>query len=607
MTRPPRVPRARYNQRLSGVYGEFGSGAGSRAFYLQSAMSPRDLDRISLVSDIPGSEKWPVRALFQREIDKRRVDDGLLPYLRNTHQVRFFNPLTLTLLPMDLQGRAVLPTMPRPTEGTMDFEGDSWMTLERKDFYRLRWIPNALEYAVLDWNDTRSRLVAIDGQHRLFGLKRLWGDTTEVPPGEDFLTWRIPVVVVSFRDDERSNSVPTVLETVRRIFVSINTHAQTVSDARSILLSDDSINALCTQELIETAHSNDSKPIEHRDPERIPLIFFDWRGEERRGEAVRSPAAIKAIVEIRDWFNYYFLGRDFSEKQYNVMGVTPTSNLHSAFQNKGLTHDQGEQVRDWARSDLLLALGHLLENFTPYRRYIAALRGIEREARDPARDALRHALEELRFGSHRAEESITDDVREELGRIKKSIEHAKREHLDKLLQEDIGLRGIACAFGDLRSRFYGPPDWFDYATRFTDSLNLVRDDGWLSLEPKAKHRGILLHIAEDYGETVVNYRLESARNALGALTSLLVAAYGAPWPDIWKFHWDALREARLEILEGTLRRGYRRQFKIELREQYPDDGTLAREVNKKAEQATRRRLSKLRTAVNKVVDNRRPS
>ena len=430
MTRPPRLAKTTYNHKLSGVYGEFGSGAGSRAFYLQAAMSPKELDRISLVSDIPGSEKWPVRALFQRDIDEPRVTKGLIPYLCNTDQVRFFNPLTLTLLPMDAHGHSVLPAMPTLKGGTMDIDGDKWITLERKNFYRLRWMSGAPQYAVLEWNGDRSELVAIDGQHRLFGLKRLWRDSTEVPPGEDFLRWRIPVVVVSFGGDEDGTSAPTVLDTVRSIFVSINTQAQPVNEARKILLSDDSINALCTQELIEAAHANDTLPMDERNTSMVPLVFFDWRGEERGGESFRSPAAVKTIVEIRNWFSYYFLGDDFTDEQKDAMEVIPTNPLHSAFQESRLTHEQGDGVRQWARQEFLPGLRHLLENFTLIR--ITSRRFVKwRRTFEVVPTWICGGMHSINFVSDRIGQRCRSRTKlaEELRRIKDGIEITKKQHL----------------------------------------------------------------------------------------------------------------------------------------------------------------------------------
>ena len=600
--KPPRPSKKQYNQSLAGVYGEFGSGSGSRAFYLQAAMSPSDLDNVSLVSDIPGSEKWPVRELFQRDIDTERVSEGLMPYLRNVNTVRFFNPLTLTLLPISPDDGSVLSAMPQLTKRTVELDQSEWAALERSDFYRFRWIPDAPEYAVVEWNDKRSKLVAIDGQHRLFALKRLRVDKTEVPPGESFLKWRIPVVIVSFRAEEKGRSSPTVLHTVRGIFVSINTQAQRVNKTREILLSDDSINALCTQEFVQMAHANDSKSIDERDDSKIPLFFFDWRGEERHGKPVRSPAAVKTIVEIRDWFEYYLLGADFSKDQKRTMEVVPTNPLNTAFPDERLTHSQAEYVRSWSRASLLPGIAHLLENFEPYRRYISALRAIEGESLDPARsDLRRHAFDQLRFGSNRAIEMLQTNVQSELDEIRRAIDRAKREHLDRLLQEDIGMRGVACAFGYLRERFSGPPDWMEYSRRFTEHLNQLRHDGWLSLDPKAAHQDLLLHIAEDHAGDVVNYRLHHAPSALGAYVELLVAAYGRPWPAEWKFHWASYVETQMETIKTTIKRGYRKEVRPALKEKYPDGGKdLTDAVNDQAEKLAHRQAARIRRAVENI-------
>ena len=97
----PPIVRDKYTHRLPGVYGQFGTGAGVDAFYVQSALQPAQLNWVSLISDIRGSERWQVRDLFQRDVDNLRVTDSLLPYLQDQKRIKFFNPLTLTLLPMN--------------------------------------------------------------------------------------------------------------------------------------------------------------------------------------------------------------------------------------------------------------------------------------------------------------------------------------------------------------------------------------------------------------------------------------------------------------------------------------------------------------------------
>ena len=604
--KPPIQP-PRYNQRIPGVYGEFGSGAGSRAFYVQAAMSPVELESVHLISDIPGSERWPVRALFQRDIDTRRVLKGLIPYLRDATQVRFFNPITLTLLPMDESGHGVLKEIPDLARTEATHHGQECVVLERHNFYRLRWLKGAPEYASIAWNSNRCRLVAIDGQHRLFGLKQIWNGSVDRPADDNFQNWRIPVVIVSFRTEDETRAAPGVLDTVRRIFVSINTNAQRVNAARRVLLSDDSINALCTQELVETAHSNDRKPLDERDEQKIPLLFFDWRGEEREGKRVQSPAALLDIVEVRNWFQTYILGEDLKVEQKQAMEVVPTSPLHRAFTPPtSLTHKQAELVRQWARKDLLPALTHLLSSFQPYARYIGALRSLEHQPRDAKRsELLGHALDEIRFGTNRAHSSLHGDVQQTVELVIKDINRAKEQHLDRLLLEDIGLRGVVWAFGSLRGRFSGPPSWRVYALRFTEALNRVHRGGWLGLETGTRHRDRLLHVVEDSAGTVVNYRLTSAKSALGCHVALLVAAYGAPWPSDWKFSWSQYLEERLDVWRSTVERGYRKQFRAALKEEYPLGGKpLTQAVRQKASAAARGRASRMRKALEAIVATR---
>ena len=155
---------------------------------------------------------------FQRDVDNDRITDSLLPYLQDTEKIKFFNPLTLTLLPM--QENEVLTQMPRVVRSTTQDGGRDWDVLEREGYHRVRWVAGDPQYALLEWNDTRTKLVAIDGQHRLSALKRFWKDHSSAVH-HDFKTWRIPVVVVSFRVGQDRAEPPSVLEVVRSIFVYI--------------------------------------------------------------------------------------------------------------------------------------------------------------------------------------------------------------------------------------------------------------------------------------------------------------------------------------------------------------------------------------------------
>ena len=591
------------------MYGEFGAGAGAQAFYLQSAISPAQLNMVSLISDIPGSERWPVRDLFQRDVNVGRITGALLPYLQNTGKIKFFNPLTLTLLPMDESGTSVLTTMPTVIRLSETEDGERWEGLERKGFYRVRWVKDSLHFAEIAWNDLRSKLVAIDGQHRLSALKRYLRDERS-NSYEAFLKWRIPVVIVSFSAGADAADAPSVLEVVRSIFVYINTEAKEVNEARKILLSDESVNSVCAQELLDRSHRNDLDSSGDRDRSRLPLLFYDWRGEEKEKRDLHAPAAVKSVEEIRNWFAAYILGDDFTDDQEVALGLTPTDSLHGAFHDARLSFSDSNKLRLRIREELLPAVAHLLERFVPYESYVTELRELEAEYEGQAQlDLARHAFYELRFGTNRADDSVKPGVSEILEVIKQRVDKTKRAHLHRPIDLDVGMRGVVCAFGELRRRLGNPP-WQDYARWFTQGLNAVYEEGWLDLRDGAARRGFLRHIVEAHDQEIVNYRLKDVNQAIGAYLMMFVAAYGRPWPDSWDCEertWEHVREGCLDALHSTLLRGYRKENRWRLREDYPLGGKeLTKAVNVAAGKDAGKHVRRIEREIDKI-DSRQES
>ena len=609
---PPPVKDHLFNQRLAGAYGEFGAGSGVSALYLQTALDPAQLDHISLVSDIEGSEQWPVRNLFQRDVDLERVTHHLIPYLESEDKVRFFNPLTLTLLPVSSGPRSIGTAMPRLTKQKQQITGEGeapWHCLTHGDHYRLRWMDGHFEYGVLEWSDTRTRLVAVDGQHRLSALKRMWRNQSG-SGYRQLRQWRIPAVIVTFRSQGNTKKLPRLVDVVRKIFVYINTTAQVVSVARQILLSDESPSAICTQTILERSHQNDLRPPAERDPDRVPLLFYDWTGKERLGRRVAAPAAVKSVEELRDWMRHYILRcefknhgevNEFSRQAQKALGIVPTDPLHGAFKSGQLDHANSDRLRRQFRTRILPAIEHILQTFRPFASYVKGLRELERKYRDEAKsDLASHAFDELRFGSNRADEPIKDAVRKELQSIRSRIEVLKEEHLTGPIGLDIGMRGVMAAFGTLRERFHNP-DWSKYARRFATGLNRLFDAGWLK-----EGRRELLHIVVDHNDAIVNYRFSQVPDALGAYLELLVAAYGGPWPRRWTTDWEGHREALLETLENTVLRGYKKQIRPQLKDDFPEGGRpLTDAVNKEARKVAGRDIRKLRQALDRIKEEHR--
>ncbi len=599
---PPIVPEPTYKESLGGVYGKFGSGHDLQAIYLQTAIELQDLDKISLISDIKGSRRWPVRDLFQREVDTERITNSLLPYLKSRDKIKFFNPLTLTVLPVDERSGDVLGQMPRVSEGTIEEGGRMWTVLERDTFYRLRWIENP-RYARLDWSDKRSRIVAIDGQHRLAALKRMQraGDLDETDRD-----WKIPAVIVTFRATSGHREPPSVLEVVRSIFVYINTEAHRVGEARTILLNDESVNALAAQELLERSHSNDLEPRSKRRDDRVPLLFFDWRGQERDREALPAPTAVKTVGEIRSWMEEYILGPDFSERkgaerQKNALDVRPGDPLTQAFIDRHLDYEASNLVRQRLQDSVVPAVSHVLEHFVPYRKYIEGLRNLE-EMYDCGNDLQHHAFDRLRFGDSSREMLANKHHVDEIERgLYTEIEKLKEECLQSPINLDVGMRGVMQAFGGLIWEFDHGPEWMEYAEWFTDALNLVYADGWFERGPRKKGGEYLRHVIWDQNDGVVNYRLQDARNALGAYVSLLIGAK-APPPDGWCPGWPTVQAGLVDRLESTVVRGYKKEVHPVLKEKYPNGGAELNAAKKeKAEKLAGRQMRRFERAMERFA------
>jgi hypothetical protein len=355
--------------------------------------------------------------------------------------------------------------------------------------------------------------------------------------------------------------------------------------------------------LLEHAHENDVLPEEKRDQGRIPLMFYDWRGQEVNGKRETPPAAVKQIEEIDDWFREYILGEDFSAEQETALGIQPIDSLHEAFTKEKLDIQAASGVRKLFREKVLPGAEFFLKNFTPYRKYVQELRSVEAEYCKKS-DIARHAFHYLRFGSHRGGADIDTQVRQVYAEISNDFEEAK-EKIPNLLRLDIGMRGVIYAFAACRPFYqkslFKTVSWLEYAPWFTDQINSVYEDGWFSAKSGGRH-DLLLHLTYDHNNTVQNYRLDQAEDALGGFLVLLSSRYGlaaskVPTDQVWATIWDEYSDK----LASTITKGYRRQVRVLLKEQYPNGGKeLNQAVKKQALERVEEHMDKIEKALLKI-------
>ena len=599
-SQPPIDEGNNFNQQMNGFYGEFGTGTNAQIFYLQSGIKPSELHRLTLISDIPKSECWSVRNLFQREVDSVRVENNILPYFQDPRKVKFFNPLTLTMMPVDSQQYDILETLPIIETEEVDEQNRTWIQREQKGFFKFKYIKGAPQYGTVEWNDATVKIVAIDGQHRLSALKRFYKDTNHDQHSE-FLNWTVPVVVFGLTGLTKSKKLPSILDVVRNIFVYINSAAQPPNEVQQILLSDESINAIATQELVEYAHENDVLAAHARDDSKIPLLFFDWRGAESGGVRIPAPGYIKSIEEIRNWFNYYLLGDDLSTDQKLALNIVPTQkNLQKAYTGRtGLDAVSAHDLRKLLQTDFIPGIIYFLEKFDPYAKYINFLREMEERYNDKS-DSARHAFHKLRFNVDKADEGQRAQVDEVYKEIVEEIIDAKQDFLSDLIEKDIGLRGVMYAYGAFKEHFETEAgkyvEWIVYSKEFTSLINEIYTDKWLLGDHK-----LYKHLTYDHNSTTINYRFDNASSGLGCILLLLVTVYAYKNKKISDGVYDGTKEECLESLVATLLRGYRKEIRTQLRDEITDRIELKKEVDKQARAETNKHIKRIETAIGKIL------
>lgn len=307
------------------LLGHFGVGDW-RIPYLSTNMSfSAAAADLRTTSDIPNDDAipWTVEELFQRDIDWKRVEQQIVPYLRNERAPQFFNSLTVALLPFD-------PNTQRLLDGYDD--GVQWKVPESNDpadfASTLEVGPVRLSFfdeveqgrplpavGVAQWNKDQVYGVAIDGQHRLAAIKNV----VMRKPGSDSVKDSQVSVILLLLDARLGFQAPEdkpVVELLRSLFIDLNKHAKTVSRARQILLDDRDPHAKCVRSLLAGALRGDTDELLAcgDDYPRLPLALVDWHSEQAKfdkGPYIATVLGVDSIANlvlgtkpIRDFTDY---------------------------------------------------------------------------------------------------------------------------------------------------------------------------------------------------------------------------------------------------------------------------------------------------------------
>ena len=565
-----------YTEKLRGEFGNFGSNE-SKINYIQLNMPVTKIEKLGLVSEIPGSERWPIRQLFQRDIDKDRVKNEIIPYFLDKSTAKFFNPLTIAVLPISKTGKLEEKLSEKLVDVDEEDKGDFSLAYEIDGFYKVSYDDDF--FSELKWNPSQVKLVAIDGQHRLHALKRLYALYNQNPANEnltavDFISWRIPIVVVTIGHASEGETTDGILEKTRNIFVTINKQAKQPTRSRTILLNDYSVSAICSQEVLDKSRSYN-----------IPLAIFNWRDHKDEHVPAHSTHLI-AVDELEDLLINFLVGEDDNGDD----SLALSREQRAALFWDDLSDDDPdtaaglrEGIRQRFGETILPGLVHILNGIRPYASYVDFLNNLENELAD---DSEIHAWSRIVYGSDYADDTIEDEVKKSKQAILERCSAAK-EQLGSIFSKAVGLRSIFSAFRifvDTIWNDYKVIPWAEAANHFITSFNRLFDAGLIEND-----KFVYNIVKDNSGDNIINYKVGQVKGAYGA-----IIAYACLFDYFSGNETDTVLDVKAKIF-NTLLRGYKKDLRPQVKEELgnrPND-EINEEVDSRANTAVRAQIREI--------------
>lgn len=583
---PRRPPKDKYDDEIWGTFGEIGNEINGVRF-IQTVLTVQSLDKLTLVCDLPGSEKWPVRQLFQREIDIPRVTDEIIPYFLRADKMKYFNPLTIAALPLNEKHQVVdilkeQPIEPDPRIGT----SDDWQSFESDGFYKITHeVVDDGNLAKFEWSRDNVKLVAIDGQHRLSSLKRIYDDWKRNPDNKkikstNFSKWQIPIIIILAPANGKAKKL-SLLEKTRDIFVTINKQAKTPTRCRTIILDDYTITSICCQETLEVCHEDEDK--------NLPLIFFDWRAGNH-SDKPENPLSFLRVEELEDLLINYLLGSDndapekLSEDQRLALSIDDMAPPLA----DGDSIEMRKQIRAQYRETVLPAIVYIFKNFIPFKGYVDFLRRIIEDC-SKGTDIQRHAWSKLMFGVHQGQDALRDQIEKEVQKIIGKANIAK-ESIDGTFNRLVGQRAVFAGFAQYAESYINLKSivsWEVLATSYIKHINDGFSNGLFNSNEKS-----IRHLCFDQNESVVNYKHDQVENALGCYMALVALTKE-------NIKGDKVNDEVFEYFETirkTINNGYKREVRPLIKEENPQDDrkTINTKVESKAKSKTTTQIKSIK-------------
>lgn len=369
--------------------------------YIQTTFSLKEIDLIKpLRSIFKPDDIEDFDLLLQRDLDETRIKRELIPYLKRDNKLSFFPSLLVVVLNVDNDGSGATIKQKYPIleeeikNNPEDSSGNSKVNSKKYgDLFSVEVLIDENEkkqrwFSIFNFNrDTK--LLAIDGQHRLVALQAIAGKLTTERDEEKFLAYsdekelfkdlEIPITILYVPDMHQGtdDSDEPLTSIFRQVFVDVNKNAVTVSKMRNILLDENDFNSIFTRMICSEILKNNTL--------NISINEIEWN-KEHKVDQLTEELSITSIVFIKNFLDDWLGDIDCQDKDklktnLNLNNIRTdleeTSLPYYEITNSQFTYNQKNIILEHFRSNFLEGMINLLCSvplFNKRHEYVVAIK-----------------------------------------------------------------------------------------------------------------------------------------------------------------------------------------------------------------------------------------
>ena len=239
---------------------------GTWTYYITRMRAAEICEQVGIASETEEWESLSIEDLYQRDLNNRRVEKQIAPYLAQNKD-RFFGSIIVMVR----------------DERSVEFEGIAKISNDVPISYRnLSDDIGFLTLGISVEGAPSVGLVALDGQHRLAALRYVVRGNIQGEYAVDVADDEVTVLFV----------VPESVESTKRLFTTINRSARKVSTHDVLLMDEDDARAIVARRLAS------SRLLAPRGLENLPLVKWDSNTMPDASESWTTLNALNTFVEV---------------------------------------------------------------------------------------------------------------------------------------------------------------------------------------------------------------------------------------------------------------------------------------------------------------------